>query len=98
MNVFTNTEVISSRPRVICVIPDNGAPMVARNVDISISFSKAMNSTSFTSSTIQVVGSSSGSHQCGFIYESGTNTLKINPYVDFSANETIILPKNWAHN
>ncbi|MBI4664630.1 MAG: Ig-like domain-containing protein, partial [Verrucomicrobia bacterium] len=73
----------------VATSPASGAPMVARNTDIFIRFSKPMNSATLTTTTIQVVGSSSGSHPGVMSYDGATYTLTVNPNVDFSPGEIV---------
>ena len=82
--------------KVVYTNPANGGPMVARNSDISIRFSKPMNSATLNADTIQVVGSISGPHAGVFAYDGQSYTVTFNPYVDFEADETVTVTASHA--
>ena len=76
-------------PRVLYTSPIDGGPMVARDVDVTIEFSEPMEFLTLNSSTIQIVGSNSGLHDG--IYQYSGNTLVVDPDVDFSLGETVMV-------
>ena len=59
------------------------------NTNIYVTFSKDMDDTTFTSSTISVSGSSSGSYSNSFSFNHSTYELTIDPLTNFSYSETV---------
>jgi len=74
-------------PTVISVTPLNNAVLVCPNVPIvSATFSKAMNPSTFTSSTFTLMGPGSTSVAGSYAYTSATNTETFTPTVGLAAS------------
>lgn len=62
---------------------------ISASADITITFSRDMNSSTFTNSTILLSGSISGVHTATYSYNSGNKTVTINPTTDFKPGEVV---------
>ena len=77
-------------------IKDGTAPYVTNksygttpSTNIYVTFSKDMNSSLFTNSTVTVGGASSGNHSCVYSFNHTTYELTINPSIDFVNGEAV---------
>lgn len=62
---------------------------VPYNSNITVQFNSAIDVASLTNLNIRVNGMQSGLHPCAFTYNTGNNTVTINPNVDFKLSEIV---------
>ena len=86
---FSNALLASGAVTVLWTEPLDGALYCPTDTDIKICFSKTIDWTTLNASTIQVVGSNSGTHSGAYYYDGDTSILSIDPATDFSEAETI---------
>jgi hypothetical protein len=79
---------LESQGIVLATSPANGAVGVAKNTDIRILFSPAMNKLS-TQAAFSAVGASSGVHVGAFSWNATSTILTFNPSTDFLYGEWV---------
>ena len=84
---FVFSFTMDAAPSVTSTTPTNGAPQVASNTDISITFSEPVN---VTGNWFQIVGATSGTRNVSdTVVTGGPTTFTINPNVDFNPGELV---------
>ena len=73
----------------ISFLPGKNALNVDKATNIEVTFSKDVDPTTLTSSTVKIQGSQSGLHQTNISYTSATKTATIDPLKDFIQGEVV---------
>jgi len=81
-------------PTVSSHTPTFYASDVSASTNVTVTFSRDMNSTTLTNSTIRLVGSLTGQHSGTLTYNSGSKTVTIDPTTNFKPGEVVTVMVN----
>lgn len=74
---------------ILNITPNKNVLNVQASANITVRFNGNMNIATLTNTNIRINGSKSGLHSALFTYDTTTNTVTINPNIDFKISETV---------